>query len=81
MADPVYSGTWRARVGNGAVEYNALQPPTREQARDEITTLDGFDVRYIHCQGAPRKDVDGGTTDGALEPLISPLVADGGSIP
>jgi hypothetical protein len=81
MADPAYASTWRARASNGAVEYNATQPPTREMARAEITTCDGSDTRLIACQGAPPLDVDGGTTTGALEPLISPLIPDGGSIP
>jgi hypothetical protein len=81
MADPDYRFTWRARSSNGAVEYNSLQPPSRAQAKAEITTLDGSDLRYVACQGAPPRDVDGGGTDGTVELLISGLNADGGSIP
>lgn len=80
MPDPVYGLAWQARSSNGAIEYNSLRVPTPAQAKAEITTLDASDLRYVVCQGAPPLDVDGGTTDGVLEPLISPLNADGGTL-
>jgi len=80
MADPAYNLTWQARCSNGAVEYNSLWVPTAAQAKAEITTLDASDLRYVVCQGAPPLDVDGGTTDGDLETLISPLNPDGGTL-
>lgn len=80
--EPPYRLTWRARVLNGALEYNSVLPPTQEQAMEEVDTLDGSNLEFLVSGGAPQVSIDGGelpTQDPPLSPSVPP--ADGGSIP
>ena len=71
--------SWQARIKQGVVQYNGASPPSRLQARRQLSGLDGGDLSANLAQGHASIAVDGGDlTDPGWSWPASPLEADGG---